>query len=165
MTARLALYPGSFDPPTLGHLDILARASRLFDQVVVLVAADGKAGLLPVDQRVALWRASLPDGSTCAVESFEGLLVDEVRRRGACAVVRGVRSARDYEHEWSLHGVNRTLLADFETVWLPARPEMAAVSSSLVRDVVRLGGPLNDLVPAPVAAALTGKPPIRPDVP
>ena len=159
MTDRLALYPGSFDPPTLGHLDILGRACRLFDRVAVLVAADGKDGLLPVERRLALWQECLPAGLACTVESFSGLLVDEVRRRGARVVVRGVRSARDYEHEWSLHGVNRTLLADFETVWLPARPELAAVSSSLVRDVVRLGGPLGDLVPEPVAAALVGKPP------
>ena len=159
MTERLALYPGSFDPPTLGHLDIFSRACRLFDRVEILVATDGKAGLLPVERRLALWLECLPAGLACTVESFSGLLVDEVRRRGACAVVRGVRSARDYEHEWSLHGVNRTLLADFETVWLPARPELAAVSSSLVRDVVRLGGPLGDLVPEPVAAALVGKAP------
>jgi pantetheine-phosphate adenylyltransferase len=159
MAERLALYPGSFDPPTLGHLDILERAARLFDQVTVLVAADGKAGLLPAERRVALWRACLADRDGCSVETFTGLLVDQVRRRGARAVVRGVRSARDYEHEWSLHGVNRTLLPDFETVWLPARPELAAVSSSLVREVARLGGELRGLVPAPVAAALAGRPP------
>lgn len=154
MADRLALYPGSFDPPTLGHLDILQRALRLFDRVTVLVAADGKAGLLPAERRVELWRQSTAGLAGCSVESFAGLLVEQVVARGAAAVVRGVRSARDYEHEWSLHGVNRTLLADFETVWLPARPELAAVSSSLVREVARLGGELGDLVPSPVAAAL-----------
>jgi len=157
MPDRLALYPGSFDPPTLGHLDLIARARRLFDRVVVLVAASGKAGLLPADQRAELLRASLADRAglaDCTVETFGGLLVDEVRRRSAVCVVRGVRSAADYAHEWGLHGVNRTLLPGFETVWLPARPEMAAVSSSLVRDVARHGGDLSGLVPAPVAAAL-----------
>jgi len=158
MAERLALYPGSFDPPTLGHLDILERARRLFDRVTVLVASEGKAGLLPVERRVELWRSCLADHGNCEVESFSGLLVAQVEARGAAAVVRGERSARDYEHEWSLHGVNRTLLADFETVWLPARPELAAVSSSLVREVARLGGDLEGLVPAPVAAALAGGP-------
>jgi pantetheine-phosphate adenylyltransferase len=158
MADRLAIYPGSFDPVTLGHLDVLQRACRIFDRVCVLVAAHGKAGLLPPERRVALIEASLGD-LDCEVTRFDGLLVDEVRRRGAVAVVRGVRSAADYEHEWGLHGVNRTLLPGFETVWLPARPELAALSSSLVRDVVRHGGPLADLVPAPVAAALTDSPP------
>lgn len=153
MADRVALYPGSFDPVTLGHLDVLRRAVKLFDRVTVLVAADGKAGLLPVDQRVALFRASLGD-LDCEVEGFAGLLVDEVRRRGAIAVVRGVRSAMDYEHEWGLHGVNCALLEGFESVWLPARGDLAALSSSLVRDVVRHGGPLDALVPPPVADAL-----------
>jgi len=157
MADRLALYPGSFDPPTLGHLDILQRAHRLFDRVTVLVAADGKAGLLPAARRVELWLACLDGLPGCTVEPFTGLLVGEVEARAACAVVRGVRSARDYEHEWSLHGVNRTLLGDFETVWLPARPELAAVSSSLVREVARLGGELGDLVPPAVAAALAAE--------
>jgi len=162
MPDRLALYPGSFDPVTFGHLDILQRARRLFDQVVVLVAADGKAGLWPADRRARLVRESLAgqgDLADCPVETFGGLLVDEVRRRRACAVVRGVRSAGDYEHEWELHGVNRALLPEFETIWLPARPELAAVSSSLVRQVARYGGPLADLVPPPVAAALAAEPP------
>lgn len=153
MAERLALYPGSFDPVTLGHLDVLGRATTLFDRVVVLVAADGKAGLLSVDQRVDLFRASLGE-LTCEVATFSGLLVDEVRRRGAVAVVRGVRSAMDYEHEWGLHGVNRALLQGYESVWLPARGDLAAVSSSLVRDVARHGGALDGLVPPPVAAAL-----------
>ncbi|HOX26283.1 MAG TPA: pantetheine-phosphate adenylyltransferase [Candidatus Krumholzibacteria bacterium] len=162
MPERLALYPGSFDPVTLGHLDILRRARGLFDRVVVLVAADGKAGLWTVERRAQLVRESLAlDGALagCPVETFTGLLVDEARRRGACAVVRGMRSAADYEHEWSLHGVNRTLWPPFETIWLPARPELAAISSSLVRQVARHGGSLTGLVPAPVAAALAADPP------
>ena len=162
MPERLALYPGSFDPVTLGHLDILRRALRLFDQVAILVAAGGKAGFLPAPQRVDLWEQCLDaeqDLRGCEVAAFTGLLVDEVARRRACAVVRGLRSAGDYEHEWSLHGVNRTLRPGFETVWLPARPELAAVSSSLVREVARHRGPLDGLVPVPVALALAAGPP------
>jgi pantetheine-phosphate adenylyltransferase len=158
MTERLALYPGSFDPVTLGHLDILGRACALFDRVVVLVAAQGKAGLWPAERRAELVRESAA-GLPCEVDTFTGLLVDEVRRRGAAAVVRGVRSAADYAHEWSLHGTNRVLLPGFETVWLPARPELAAVSSSLVRDVARHGGDLEKLVPPSVVRALASGPP------
>jgi pantetheine-phosphate adenylyltransferase len=162
MPDRLALYPGSFDPVTLGHLDILRRALRLFERVDVLVAGHGKAGWWSAERRAELLRASLaaePALAACRVETFSGLLVDQVRERGASAVVRGVRSASDYQHEWGLHGVNTTLLPGFETVWLPARPDLAAISSSLVRDVARHGGPLFALVPAPVAAALAEDPP------
>lgn len=162
MPERLALYPGSFDPVTLGHVDILSRALRLFDRVIVLVADGGKASFWSAAQRADLWRQCLRAGADlqrCEVAVFSSLLVDEVTERGACAVVRGVRSARDYEHEWSLHGVNRRLMPEFETVWLPARPELAAISSSLVREAARYGGRLADLVPAPVAAALAADPP------
>ena len=161
MPDRLALYPGSFDPVTLGHVDILARARRLFGEVAVLVAAGGKAGFLTAAERADLWRVCIAaddDLAGCEVAVFDGLLVDEVRARGACAVVRGLRSAGDYEHEWGLHGVNRTLLPGFETVWLPARPELAALSSSLVRQVAGHGGPLASLVPDPVAVALAARP-------
>jgi pantetheine-phosphate adenylyltransferase len=162
MTERLALYPGSFDPVTLGHIDVLQRAVRLFDRVVVLVAAGAKAGFWPAEQRARLVAASLAADrqlAACPIEVFEGLLVHEVERRRACAVIRGIRSAGDYEQEWGLHGVNVTLLPQFETVWLPARASLAAISSSLVREVARHGGPLDGLVPAPVAAALAAAPP------
>ncbi len=155
--SRHVLYPGSFDPVTLGHVDILERAVRLFDQVTVVVAAHGKAGLLPVDERVALMRASVAHLAGVEVHPFTGLLVDEVRRRGAAGVVRGIRTAGDYEHEWTLAGVNALLADGVEYVYFLARPAMAAVSSTLVRDVIRHGGPLEKLVPAPVAAALRGR--------
>lgn len=162
MSQRNALYPGSFDPVTLGHLHILERAAGLFDEITVLVAESGKAGLLSVDQRVHLFQESIGDLSNVKVSSFSGLLVDEVRRRKAVAVIRGIRTAGDYEHEWSLAGVNALLAPEVESVYFLARPEMAAISSSLVRDVIRHGGPLEKLVPAPVAQAL-GKhtPPAR----
>ena len=117
------LYPGSFDPVTLGHLDILERARRLFDRVTVAVAVQGKAGLLGADERVALLRASVAHLDGVEVHPFSGLLVDEVRRRGADAVVRGIRTAGDYEHEWSLAGVNALLADGVEYVYFLARPE------------------------------------------
>ncbi len=151
---RHVLYPGSFDPVTLGHIDILNRACQLFDRVTVVIAANGKAGLLPVSERVDLFRQSVTELPNVEVYAFSGLLVDEVRQRGADAVVRGIRSSGDYEHEWSLAGVNALLSADVEYIYFLARPQMAAVSSTLVRDVIRHGGDLSKLVPAPVAAAL-----------
>ena len=154
---RHVLYPGSFDPVTLGHIDILRRARKLFDRVTVVIAQTGKAGLLDVDERVDLFRASVADLDGVEVHAFGGLLVDEVARRGALGVVRGIRTPGDYEHEWSLAGVNALLAADIEYVYLLARPDLAAVSSSLVRDVIRHGGALEKLVPAPVVRALAGR--------
>jgi pantetheine-phosphate adenylyltransferase len=154
MSERLVLYPGSFDPFTLGHQDIAQRAARLFDRVLIAVAADGKAAWLPLEDRLAQARAAVAGIAGCEVVPFEGLLVTEVRRRGAVAVVRGIRSAGDYEHEWSLANVNGRLDPACETVCLLSRPEFAAISSSLVREVARHGGALEALVPAPVARLL-----------
>ena len=151
---RHVLYPGSFDPVTLGHLDILERACTLFDRVTVVIAEMGKAGLLPVQERVRLFRESVSHLANVEVHQFSGLLVDEVRDRGAVDVIRGIRTAGDYEHEWTLAGVNALLASDVEYVYFLARPGMAAVSSSLVRDVVRHQGPLEKLVPEPVVRAL-----------
>ncbi len=151
---RHVIYPGSFDPVTLGHLDILERACALFDRVTILVAEMGKAGLLPVEQRVDLFRRSIAHLHNVEVQSFSGLLVDEVQTRAAVAVVRGIRTAGDYEHEWTLAGVNALLDSEVEYVYFLARPHMAAISSSLVRDVIVHQGPLEKLVPEPVVKAL-----------
>jgi len=154
---RHVLYPGSFDPVTLGHIDILGRARQLFDRVTVVIAASGKADLLPAAERIELFRQSVAGMNNVEVFGFSGLLVDEVKQRGADAVVRGIRSSGDYEHEWSLAGVNALLAADVEYIYFLARPSLAAVSSTLVRDVIRHGGDLSQLVPPPVAAALRGR--------
>jgi len=155
--SRHVIYPGSFDPVTLGHVDILERACRLFDQVTVLVAADAKAGLLPVRERVELFAAAAGHLPRVNVDSFSGLLVDAVRQHGGHAVLRGIRTAGDYEHEWGLAGVNVLLAAEVEFVYFLARPDLAAVSSTLVRDVIRHGGDLEALVPPTVARALADR--------
>ena len=154
MTDRLALYPGTFDPVTLGHMDILARALALFDRVVVLVAEEGKAGFFPLEERVALFRAATAGMERCEIQPFSGLFVEQVEKFSPVAVIRGIRSAMDYEHEWALAGVNRTLWPESEYVFLLARPELAPLSSTLVRDVARHGGSLTKLVPAAAARAL-----------
>ncbi len=152
--AHPIVYPGSFDPFTLGHLDILRRALMLFGRVTVLVAGDGKAGLLGIDKRVALIEQATDGLPGVDVRPFHGLLVDAVADMGAVAVIRGIRCAGDYEHEWSMAGVNALLGREVEFVYLLAKPELAAVSSTLVRDVIKYGGPLDKLVPAEIAAAL-----------
>ena len=153
---RHVVYPGSFDPVTLGHMDILSRSLVLFGEITVLVAETGKAGLLSSDRRVELFREATAELDGVRVQSFSGLLVDAVRKVGASAVLRGIRCAGDYEHEWGLAGVNSLLATDVEFVYLLARPSLAAISSSLVRDVVRHGGALDLLVPSCVARALAG---------
>ncbi len=154
---RHALYPGSFDPVTLGHMDIVSRAAGLFDQVTVAVAHSGKAGLLGIEERVALFRDSVQGMPNVQVHPFGGLLVDEFARCGADVVVRGIRSLGDYEHEWGLAGVNSLLAADIEFIYLLARPALAPISSTLVRDVIRHGGALENLVPPPVVKALADR--------
>jgi len=154
MTERHALYPGTFDPVTLGHLDILDRATALFDRVTVAVAEGGKATLFSLQERVALLQQSASHLDRCEIVSFSGLLVDELRRRRIGVVVRGIRSFHDYEHEWSMVGVNRVLLPGSEYVFLLARPELATISSSLVKDVARHAGDVAGFVPPAAAAAL-----------
>ncbi len=154
MGNRLALYPGTFDPFTLGHLDVLQRARELFGRVRVVVASDGKSTLFTLAQRLALVRECVADLSDCEVAPLEGLLVDEARRCKAAAIVRGIRSLGDYQHEWSMALMNQALRPDCETVFLLARPQLAMLSSSIVREVARHGGDVGAFVPAPVAVAL-----------
>ncbi len=154
MSVRHAIYPGTFDPFTIGHLDILKRALLLFEEVTLLVAAGGKATLFTLEERVASIRAAVSDLPGCRVEPLDGLLVDAVRRLGAVAVVRGIRSLGDYQHEWSMAALNRALAPECETVFLLARPELSVLSSTLVREVARLGGDLTPFVPPSVAVNL-----------
>ena len=148
---RIAVCPGSFDPITNGHVDLIARASGLFDRVVVgVLVNDQKTPLLPEADRLALVREALASQSRVQVEAFDGLLVDFARRVGATAIVRGLRSAADFEYEWPMTVLNRTLRPDIETVFLVPAPEVAAISSRLVKEIWRLGGDISGLVPRPV---------------
>lgn len=152
---RHVLYPGTFDPVTLGHLDVLERAGKVFDKVTVVVAESDRVCFLTIAERVDLFRQAVAHLPNVDVESFSGLLVDEVRDRKAAAVVRGIRSSQDYEYEWGLAGVNALLSAEVEYIYFLARPEVAAISSTLVRDVIKHKGDISRLVPAPVALALS----------
>lgn len=150
-----AVYPGSFDPPTLGHLDVLERAAALFDQVTVAVLVNpDKRGLFSVEERSDLLREATADWPNVVVDSFSGLLVDYCSAHGIRAVVKGLRTVSDYDYEQPMAHMNRSLTG-VETVFLTARPEFSFVSSSLVKQVAGLGGDITAYVWPSVAQALT----------
>lgn len=151
----IAVCPGSFDPITLGHLDVVRRGAGLFDEVVVAVATNAsKATLLSAEERVALARQALADVPGVRVELVPGLLVDFCREIGADALLKGLRGGADFDAELPMAFMNRHL-AGIETVFLPADRAFIHIASSLVKDVARHGGRIDDLVPAPVVEALT----------
>lgn len=161
---RIAVVPGSFDPVTLGHLDVIGRAAKLFDRLYVVVTHNpGKSALLGVDERVRLMQASLAEAGVegVQVDSWsEGLLVDYCRRVDAEAIVKGLRSATDAAYETPMALVNRDLTG-VETLFLVAQPATSHVSSSLVRQVAALGGDVTPYVPRVVAHALQPEGPVR----
>ena len=151
----LALCPGSFDPPTNGHVDIVERAARLFDEVVVAVLHNpGKQALLAPAERVALLEAALAHVPGVTVLPHDGLLVDLARSVGAGVLVKGLRSTSDMGYELQMAHVNATLLPAADTLFIAASPRWGFVSSSLVKEVARYGGDVSGFVPAPVAEAL-----------
>jgi len=155
MTERVALYPGSFDPLTNGHLDILSRARRLADRVVVAILEnDAKTPLFSVAERMEMIREIVGDDPATPVRSFSGLLVDFAREAGATLIVRGLRAVSDYEYELQMALMNRRLTPSIETVFLMAKEEYSYVSSRLVKEVARLGGDLSGLVPESVRQRL-----------
>ena len=152
---RLAIYPGSFDPITNGHVDIVRRALTMFDQVIVAIANNlRKAPLFSVAERTAHIQAAVGREPRVEVDAFDGLLVDYVKRRGARVVVRGLRALADFEYEFQLAHMNRRLGVDIDTVFLMTSEKDFYVSSSLVKEVALLGGDVAGLVPPAVAAAL-----------
>ncbi len=149
---RRAIYPGSFDPPTNGHLDIIARACHLFDEVIVAILINpGKNPVFTVEERVELLEEILrPWHDQVIVETFNGLLVDYADRRQAQAIIRGVRSIKDYEYELPMVMMNRRLNPQVETVMLMASNDSSFISSTLIKEVFHLGGSIEGLVPDPV---------------
>ena len=163
---RLALYPGTFDPVTLGHLDVLERALHVFDRIEVTVAVNAaKTALFTTDERVALVQESLGGirgAERVTVAAFEGLLVDHARARGAVALVRGLRQVSDFDYEFRMALANRRLAPGVQTFFLMPAEAHAFVSASIVRDIHRWGGDVSSFVPAPVARALAARAPGRP---
>jgi pantetheine-phosphate adenylyltransferase len=161
LTARpplVAIYPGTFDPITNGHLDILHRALALVDRVVIALAVNvRKAPLFTVDERLTMIREMVGTDARIEVDSFAGLLVEYARRRGARAIIRGLRAVADFEYEFQLAHMNRQLAPDIETLFLMTGEESFFVSSSLVKEVAVMGGDVSKIVPPGVAAALKKK--------
>lgn len=145
------LYPGSFDPITNGHLDIINRACENFDKVVVAVSINPqKQGFLPVSKRVELLKACTKNLPQVSVESFEGLLVEYARSRNIKTILRGLRAASDFEYEFMMANMNRKLAQDIETIFMMTGEAHFYVSSKLVKEVAQLGGDIAGLVPEPV---------------
>ncbi|MEY2955543.1 MAG: hypothetical protein RL123_271 [Pseudomonadota bacterium] len=164
---RIGLYPGTFDPVTLGHIDIIGRAARLVDRLVIGVAINRDKGpLFPLEERVAMVEAECrPVAAATGVEiiahPFENLLVDCARDVGAGVIIRGLRAVADFEYEFQMVGMNRALDARIETVFLMADAQRQAIASKLVKEIARLGGDVGKFVPPAVATALRAKYPPR----
>ena len=157
---RTALFPGSFDPVTNGHVDVILRAARLFDRLIVAVSQnESKRPLFTMQERTSLLRdvCGAIGPANLAVDSFEGLLVDAVRKFDAVAVVRGLRAVSDFEVEFQMALMNRELSKGCETIFLMPSPEYSFVSSRMIKEIARLGGDIASFVPAAVSAALRAK--------
>jgi len=161
--ARIAIYPGSFDPLTNGHVAIIQRGLNLFDRLVVAVANNPqKAPLFTVDERRAFIHEATGNDPRVEVDSFDGLMVEYARRRGVHTVLRGLRAVSDFEYEFQLANMNRKLMPEFESVFVMTGEDYFYVSSRLVREVATFGGDVTGMVPANVAAALKVKLPHAP---
>jgi pantetheine-phosphate adenylyltransferase len=157
VTDRRCVCPGSFDPVTNGHLDVLARASRLYDEVTVAVLVNpGKSGLFEVAERIEMLREVTAELGNVRVDSFEGLLVDYCRERGIPVVVKGLRAVSDFDYELQMAQMNHRLTG-LETFFVATNPEYSFLSSSLVKEVARWGGDVGGLVPDAVLARLRGR--------
>ena len=156
--ARIAIYPGSFDPLTNGHVAIIQRGLNLFDRLVVAVANNPqKAPLFSVEERKAFILEALGNDPRVEVDSFDGLMVHYARRRGVHTVLRGLRAVSDFEYEFQLANMNRKLMPEFESVFVMTGEDYFYVSSRLVREVATFGGDVTGMVPANVAAAMKRK--------
>jgi len=154
----VAIYPGSFDPVTSGHLDIIERADRIFDRVIVAVAPNTqKQPLFTADERLEMLRAVCHGYQTVEVDSFSGLLVNYAHSRGASVIIKGLRAVSDFEFELQMAQMNRHLAQDINTVFLMTTTEHSYLSSSIVKEIARLGGDVKGLVPGVVEVYLKGK--------
>jgi len=152
---RIAVYPGTFDPVTNGHLDLADRARKHFDRLIVAILQnEDKRPMFNVRERIELLRDATADWDNVDVDSFDGLLVDYAQRMNATVILRGIRALTDFEYEMQMAMMNRRLAPGVEAVFLLPSEEYSFVSSRLVREVVGLGGSVDDLVPAGVARAL-----------
>ncbi len=155
---RIAVYPASFDPITNGHLDLIDRAARLFDELIVGLAVNvEKQGLFTSEERLELMRDAIGERSNIRIETIEGLLVDYVRERGARVIIRGMRALADFEYEFEMAMMNAHMYPDVETVFLMTSSKWFYVSASRIRELVRFGADVTEFVPKLVAQRLKEK--------
>lgn len=157
MSMSRVVYPGTFDPITRGHEDVVRRASGLFDEVIVAVAASRSATLFTLEERVAMARAVFADFANVKVEGFDTLLMSYVRSKDARVVLRGLRAVSDFEFEFQLSGMNRTLHPDVETIFLTPAEQYTFISASIVREIARFGGDVSKFVSPLVVEKLKEK--------
>lgn len=158
MKRQVAIYPGTFDPITFGHIDVIDRAIELFSQVIVLVAKNAsKSPLFSIDERLGMIREVLRDKKGVSIDCFDGLLVEYARRHKAKVIVRGLRAMSDFEYEFQMALTNRKLAPSVDTVFLVPHEDYTYLTSSIVREVARLGGDVSDFVPTSVQRRLTQK--------
>lgn len=156
--SRLAIYPGSFDPPTVGHMDIAGRAAKMFDELIVAVGVNSeKAAFLDHTERVAALRECVQGWPNVRVEIFSGLLVDFAQSHGCQVLVRGMRAISDFDYEFRVASANRRLAPEVETVFLMTRDEYSFLASSVVREIAALGGDYSPFVPGPVAERIKAR--------
>ena len=148
---KIAVCPGSFDPITKGHLDIIERASTLFDKIIVVVLSNPtKTTLFTVEERTELVKKVLEQHPNIEVDSFDGLLADYVKKRGACAVVRGLRAVTDFEYEFQMALINKRMNPEFETMFLTTSAEYLYLSSSVIKQIASFNGDVSDFIPAEI---------------
>ena len=153
--SRIAVYSGTFDPLTLGHEDVARRAASLFDKVIVAVAvAHHKKTLFSLDERISLATSALKNIANVVIMPFDGLIMDFCKVQGATAVVRGVRNVTDFDYEAQMAAMNRKLLSTVETVFMLPSADVQPISSTLVREISKLGGDVSQMVSKPVSTAL-----------
>jgi pantetheine-phosphate adenylyltransferase len=153
-----AVYAGTFDPVTYGHLDIICRAAKAYDRLIVTTTYTPiKNTLFSLEERIDLLQQSLKDSPRVSVQPFKGLLVDFVKEVNARVIVRGLRAASDFEYEFEMATMNRSMAPEIETVFLVASPEYMFISSSLIREIAYAGGAIDKFVPAPVKDAIINK--------
>ena len=156
--SRTIIYPGTFDPITLGHIDLVKRATRLFDRVIFAVAGDSnKKSLFSFEERISLCSDVLSDINGVEVTGFRGLLANYAQQQNACAVLRGLRAVSDFEFEFQLANMNRRLAPDIESLFLTPSEQYSFISSSLVKEVAALGGDVTEFVDPLVSEALNLK--------
>ncbi len=158
MKTHTVIYPGTFDPITNGHVDLVERAARMFDRVIIAIAySKKKTPLFSLEERIALCEQSLSHLDNIEVLGFSNLLIDFAKSQGSSCVLRGLRAVADFEYEFQLANMNRAMYPEFESVFLTPSEHLSYISSSLVREIAAMDGDIRQFVPVPVAQALSAK--------